>query len=155
MHRTALRPARWQRWLLATTGLALLLSGALWLALHDSGGAGTGALPHPAEAGLMRLHGAAAFFALFCAGLMAGHHIPAGWHLSQRPRQGGQRRSGLALCGLFLLTTGTGYLLYYFAPETWRPALGWLHSAADAPMVLAAAWHGRAKSPRRLRHAPP
>ena len=149
MHRTALRPARWQRWLLASTGALLLASGGLWLALHYSVGAGTDALPHPAESGCMRLHGAAAFFALFGAGLMAGHHVPAAWHLSKRPRQRGQRHSGLVLCGLFLLATGTGYLLYYFAPETWRPALGWLHSAVGAPMVLAGAWHGRCKHHQR------
>jgi hypothetical protein len=91
----------------------------------------------------MRLHGAAAFAALFGAGLMAGHHIPAGWRAAQRPRHAGQRGSGLLLCLMLGLSVASGYALYYFAPEWLRPTLGWLHAGAGAVMLAAGAWHGR------------
>jgi hypothetical protein len=40
----------------------------------------------------------------------------------------------------------TGYLLYYFAPEGVRPALGWLHSALGVAMALVVVWHRRRQS---------
>jgi len=115
MHHDRLRPSRWQRQGLLAVGLLLAATGVAWLALHyRTGGDG---LPHPAEGWLMRLHGAAAFAALFGAGLMAGHHIPAGWRAAQRPRHASQRRSGLLLCLMLGLGVVSGYTLYYFAPN--------------------------------------
>ena len=150
MHRPGHRPAPWQRRLLAASALLLTASGLAWLALHYSLGAGADGLPHPAEAGLMKLHGAAAFAALFGGGLVAGHHIPATWRLAQRPRHAGQRRSGLALCGLFVLASASAYALYYFAPEAVRPALGWAHAGAGLALAGAGAWHGvRSRSSAR------
>ena len=150
MHRPGHRPAPWQRRLLAASALLLTASGLAWLALHYSLGAGADGLPHPAEAGLMKLHGAAAFVALFGGGLVAGHHIPATWRLAQRPRHAGQRRSGLALCGLFALASASAYALYYFAPEAMRPALGWAHAGAGLALAGAGAWHGvRSRSTSR------
>jgi hypothetical protein len=105
-------------------------------------GAGAGELPHPAEPWLMRLHGAAAFAALFATGLMAGHHIPAGWRQGRRPRHAGQRRSGLLLCGAAAAVVLSGYALYYLVPEAVRPALGWLHAGLGALLVGAGGWHG-------------
>ncbi len=145
------RPAAWQRWLLATVATLLGLSGAAWLVLHYGFGAGAGDLPHPAEASLMRLHGAAAFLALFMVGVMVGHHVPAGWRITQRRRQAGQRGTGLALCGLFAVSTVTAYLLYYFAPESLRPALGWVHAGAASLMTAAGAVHGRHRARRSSR----
>lgn len=148
MHRTGLRPTRWQRRLLLAVATLLLASGAGWLALHYLAGAGAGELPHPGEPWLMRLHGAGAFTALFAAGLMGGHHVPSAWRIAHRPRQAAQRRSGLLLCGLLALAVGSGYALYYFAPETLRPALGWAHAGAGLVMTAAGAWHAR-RSARR------
>ena len=34
------------------------------------------------------------------------------------------------LCSLSGIMAATGYLLFYFAPEAVRPALGWAHAAA-------------------------
>jgi hypothetical protein len=153
MHHDRLRPSRWQRLGLLLVGLLLVGTGAAWLALH--GGAGGDGLPHPAEAWLMRLHGAAAFAALFGAGLMAGHHIPAGWRAAQRPRHAGQRRSGLLLCLMLGFSVASGYALYYFAPEWLRPTLGWLHSGVGAAMLLAGAWHGRHRARARQLRAKP
>jgi len=144
------RPSPFQRrWAQAVAGL-LLLSGGPWLLLHYTVGAGADALPHPAEPWLMRLHGAAAFAALFGAGLLAGHHVPRSWHLAHRPRHAHQRRSGLLLLGLGVAVVLSGYTLYYLAPEAWRPALGWAHAGLGLAGVAVGTWHGR-----RRRAVPP
>ena len=122
--------ARWV-WLgVCMCGAVLLLSGGLWLALHYSIGAGAGELPHPLEAWSLRLHGLAAFAGMFVLGAVGAAHVPYGWRLSSRPRWGPQRGSGLMLCSLSGIMAATGYLLFYFAPETIRPALGWAHAFA-------------------------
>ena len=122
--------ARWV-WLgVCMCGAVLLLSGGLWLALHYSIGAGAGELPHPLEAWSLRLHGLAAFAGMFVLGAVGAAHVPHGWRLSSRPRWGPQRGSGLMLCSLSGIMAATGYLLFYFAPETIRPALGWAHAFA-------------------------
>ena len=82
----------------------------------------------------MRLHGLAAFAVLFAFGALAAAHIPQGWRLSHRvrwPQQRAVRGGAVRPRGLLALT---GYLLYYFAPDAVRPALGWLHSALGAAM---------------------
>lgn len=139
------RIARWQGRLLNASAWLLAASGIAWLGLHYLAGAGAGELPHPLEPWLMRLHGAAAFAALFVAGALAAGHVPNGWRLTApRMRRTGsarQRRTGVALVGLGAAAALTGYLLYYFAPETVRPALGWLHAALGLAMVLMLAAH--------------
>jgi hypothetical protein len=142
MHRHALRPSPWQRRGLVLVAVLLLVSGAGWLGLHYSVGGGSGELPDPAEPWLMKLHGAAAFAALFAAGMMAGHHIPTAWRQARRPRHSLQRRSGLLLCGTAALVVLTGYALYYLVPDTWRATLGWLHASAGAMLVGTGIWHG-------------
>lgn len=138
----------WHRRLLQGSGLLLLATGGLWLALHYSVGAGAGELPHPLEAWCLRLHGAAAFAGLFVLGLLAATHIPQGWRLSERRRWSNQRRSGLWLCVGAATLVLTGYLLYYFAPETIRPALGWAHAAVGAAVASGIVWHRRGAHPR-------
>ena len=153
MHRHGLRPSPWQRQGLVVVAALLMVSGAAWLALHYSLGGGGGELPHPAEPWLMRLHGAAVFAALFAAGVMAGHHIPAAWRQARRPRHAAQRRSGLLICASAALVVLTGYALYYLVPEALRPALGWLHAGAGTGLVVAGGWHGarRRRRPGALR----
>lgn len=133
--------AVWQRRALYGAGIALLLTGALWLIVHYSVGAGAGELPHPAEAWLMRLHGLAGFFALFVLGVLAALHIPRGWRVARHRRYRRQRSSGVALCVLGGLMALSAYLLYYFAPEGVRAALGWAHVAAGAAMGGVLAMH--------------
>ena len=142
---------RWQRATLYLSGVILLATGILWLAIHYSVGAGAGELPHPLEPWTMRLHGLAAFVGLFMFGALAGAHIPHGWRMSGRHRWAQQRGSGLALCSVAALLALTGYLLYYFAPETLRPTLGWVHSAVGVVMGVLLLAHRRQKS-RQLRN---
>ena len=150
----ALNPLRgWQRRLLYATAGLLLASGLCWLAVHYLWGAGADQLPHPLEPWLMRLHGAAAFAALFLAGMLAAAHVPQGWRMSTRSphlrrRWAGQRRTGLALCLLGAAGAVSGYLLYYFAPEPVRPVLGWAHAVLGLLLAALLPLHGwRAHGP--------
>ena len=142
-HQAAHRLVRWQRIALYASGTLLLVTGTVWLAVHYSVGAGAGDLPHPLEAWSLRLHGLAAFAGLFMLGALAAAHIPQGWRLSQRRRWAGQRSSGVMLCVIGGLLALSGYLLFYFASEAVRPALGWAHAAIGLTMAALIASHRR------------
>jgi hypothetical protein len=141
MTRAGHRLPRWQRRLLWACALVTLATGLAWLAVHYTVGAGTGELPHPAEAWLMRLHGLGVFGSLFALGVLAGDHVPHGWRMSGRHRWAGQRGTGVTLCACAAAMAATGYLLYYVVGESARPATGWLHSAAGVAMAAVAALH--------------
>ena len=141
------RLAGWQRRVLYLAGLALLVTGAAWLLIHYS--RAPDALPSPAEPWLMRAHGLGAFAALFVLGGVGASHVPRGWRLLERRGWQGQRRTGLGLCGIGAALVLTGYLLYYFAPENLRPALGWMHSGLGAAIALLIFAHRRGCEPRR------
>lgn len=146
MTRPVHRLPAWQRLGLFSTGAVLLVSGLVWLALHYTVGAGAGELPHPLEPWMIKLHGLAAFGGLFMLGVLGGSHIPHGWRMSARHRFAAQRGSGVLLCGAAGVLAASGYLLYYFAPETLRPALGWVHAGAGVVMGLVLLLHRRPKS---------
>jgi hypothetical protein len=139
--RTATRLRPWQHRLLLGSAWALLATGGFWLALHYGRGADT--LPHPLEATLMRLHGAASFAALFVLGGLAFAHVPAGWHAAHRPLRAPQRGTGLGLCSLAIGLVVTAWMLYYAAPEAIRPALGWTHATLGMAMGGVLAGHRR------------
>jgi hypothetical protein len=146
MTRPGQRLSAWQRACLFGSGALLLMTGVAWLVVHYGFGAGAGELPHPLEAWSLRLHGLAAFAALFVLGALAAVHIPAGWRMTARHRHAHQRGTGLAMCVLAGVLVATGYLLYYFAPDTLRPGLGWIHAGAGiaiSPLFLV---HRRRKS---------
>ncbi len=126
-----------------TAAAVLLLTGSVWLGLHYTVGAGAGELPHPLEAWAMRVHGLAAYAALFAFGIVTAAHLPNGWRASRRHRWAQQRATGLIVCALVLIVSFSGYLLYYFAPEWLRPSLGWTHAVAGAALTLGIVWHRR------------
>jgi len=137
------RLAAWQKTSVDGVGSLLLATGVLWLAVHYSIGAGSGELPHPAEVWAIRVHGLLAFAGLYLLGLLSASHIPRGWHLTSRQRHRAQRGTGAALCALGAVLALSGYLLYYFAPDVVRPALGWLHAGAGVAMAVALTLHRR------------
>ena len=69
--------------------------------------------------------------------------LPQGWRLAGRHRWARQRGTGTALCSLGALLSLTGYLLYYYAPEPLRPALGWTHAAIGIAMLGVVLRHRR------------
>lgn len=139
--RSVHRLVPWQRRILYGAGAALLATGIAWLVAHY--GRGADSLPSPLEPWAMRLHGLAAFAALFAFGALAAGHIPQGWRFSHRLRWARQRGSGAALVALAAALALTGYLLYYFAPDPIRPALGWLHSGLGLAMAGLVLTHRR------------
>ena len=143
MTRHAHRFVPWQRITLYLTGALLAATGVAWLAVHYSVGAGAGELPLPMEAWLLRIHGLAAYAALFVLGVVAAGHIPQGWRVAGRHRWAGQRGSGITLCAIAALLALTGYLLNYFAPEGIRAALGWAHAVTGLAMAAMLASHRR------------
>jgi len=138
---------RHQRVLVHGSGWLLLASGVAWLAVHylaDNGG-----LPHPLEAWMMRTHALAAWVGAFTLGALAAHHIPRGWHSTQRRRAAGQRRLGLALCAMALALVLSGYALMYWVPEPSHAAWGWAHSAVGLAMAAVLIVHGSGVVNRR------
>ncbi|MBI3345681.1 MAG: hypothetical protein HY020_00540 [Burkholderiales bacterium] len=79
-------------------------------------------------------------------GALAAAHVPQGWRLSKRWQLLGQQRTGVALCSLAALLMLTGYLLYYFAPEDLRPALGIVHAMLGVVMTALTWVHRRGKA---------
>lgn len=146
----ALNPLpRWQRRGIHVSVLALLVSGLAWLGVHYTVGAGAGELPHPAEAWLMKLHGAAMMGNLFFAGTLMTGHVPRGW------RMGRQRRMGLLLWSALALLVASGHALYYFTPENVRPVLGLAHAGAGMALALLLLWHRRGSRRGMPRHLHP
>lgn len=137
------RLLRWQRLALYACGALLLATGGLWLVLHYSVDPAETESSHPLEVWSLRLHGMAAFGGLFVLGVLAAAHIPHGWRLSHRRKWASQRLTGVTLCVLAGVLVLTGYLLYYFAPEAVRPALGWAHAVVGLMMALLIASHRR------------
>lgn len=148
MNRHHHRLVPWQRRVLYVSGVSLILTGVFWLTVHYTVGAGVGELPHPSEAWLMRFHGMAMFAWLFSQGALAAAHVPQGWRLTGRHRWAGQRNSGVVLCVASGLLALTGYLLYYFAPESIRPGLGWIHTIVGLAMAALLVTHRRRTSLR-------
>jgi hypothetical protein len=138
---------RWQRRGVQLSMTLLAASGGLWLVAHYAWGAGAGELPHPLEAWMMRLHGAALLASLFFLGSIAPAHVSRGWRLAR------QRTTGLLMLGGMALLVASGYALYYFAPEPIRPALGNAHAALGLVLAGVLAWHGRAPRDRGVNRA--
>ncbi len=124
-------------------GALLWLSGAAWLLLHYAFPQASpfGAVPNPAQAPLMRLHGLIAVCGVFLIGWMTAAHITPRW---SRVRN---RRSGLVLAVAALLLVFSGYALYYTigAPHD---AAGYVHEAVGLLSPAAALAHWWRNRPR-------
>lgn len=128
-------PPNYRRLAYATL-IAVWVTGILWLVLHYflMRQGEFGSEPHPLEAWSLRLHGLAAFAALFLAGLLWGVHVRPGLLGPKR------RNSGIALLVLLGWLAATGYLLYYASGDTARNLARLAHwsvgLAAALPFLL-------------------
>jgi hypothetical protein len=143
-NRTA-KLARWQLWLLISSGAALWLSGGLWLLLHHYGQvAGEfGPQTSPYEPWLLRLHGLALIPALLGIGGLLVAHMPKGWAYPH------QRLAGSVLAALLLALTLTGYLLYYASAEGLRSWSSIIHWGLGLATPLIFIWHYQGKIKKR------
>lgn len=129
---------RWLKPLFWGAGALLLFTGLLWLWLHYRyGTASAEGLPHPAEHPLIQAHGLAALLFTLALGALGPVHVPRGW------REGRNKRSGLLLITSAALLLASGYALYYFTSEEWRPWVGGLHAGVGSAMALVVGLHAK------------
>ncbi|MBS0579557.1 MAG: DUF4405 domain-containing protein [Proteobacteria bacterium] len=128
-------PRRLRATVLGVSAL-LWLSGIAWLVLHlwfePSGEFGP--LPHPWEAGLMKVHGMVAVAAVFLLGWLGAGHV------FQRCRSARNRISGWALVGSAGLLVFTGYALYYSLGAA-HTGSAWVHEWLGAATIFVALAH--------------
>ena len=111
-------------WLFGVFAAAFITGTAWWVLHHWFQVDGEfGPAPHPAEAWLIRLHGAAAMLALILFGSLLTLHVKPAW-LARR-----NRRSGGLLFALNTLLALTGYALYYAGGELLRSFASYTHLA--------------------------
>jgi hypothetical protein len=131
------RLERWHRRCVYGTGTALLLTGVAWLVLRyllrPVGEFGEAV--HPLEPWMMKLHGAAAMFALFFVGSLLNTHV------RRAIRHGRNLASGWCMVAVLLLLALTGYGLYYLAGEADRPLWSVLHWAVGLGAALLTVVH--------------
>jgi hypothetical protein len=127
-----------RKWTIIITAAAIWTTGAAWLGLHYFARVEGpfGPEPHPAEAWVLRAHGAFAFASLWVLGLLWAVHVTPGWARGKRRLTGGLMFAAAALLAL------TGYLLYYLGDETLRADASLLHWAIGAATLVAFLVHG-------------
>ena len=126
---------------------AIWITGVLWLVFHYflPRQGEFGAEPHPLEAWWLRLHGAAAFFALWLGGLVWIVHVR---HGLARPKR---RVSGITLITLFGVLAASGYLLYYASDDALRDSVRLVHWLVGLALIVPFLLHSLRA--RRLRKA--
>ena len=117
---------RVHRLALYATGAILVLTGLAWALLHYLADESTAI---PANALLMKIHGAAAMPALLRLGALLPH-IAWGLRLQRN------RASGIALLSLNGLLIVTGYLLYYAGGDMLRQGASVIHLVLGAVLAL-------------------
>ncbi len=123
----------WHKRLLYGVCALLWLSGTVWLYLRYGTQVrdGFGPQVHPAQAIVLKLHGATAMVFLVIFGTLL-YHIPPGWRKKQ------QRPSGVSLmtvCGILILTGGG---LYYVGDDQLRNLTSVVHSVVGIlfPLIV-------------------
>lgn len=114
----------------------LWLSGIVWLVLHlrFEQSSDFGRLPHPWEAGLMKIHGIVAVAAVFLLGWLGSGHV------FKRCRGARNRLSGWTLVACAVLLVFSGYALYY-ALGALHTGSAWVHEWLGAATVFVALAH--------------
>ncbi|MBI2517152.1 MAG: DUF4405 domain-containing protein [Opitutae bacterium] len=126
----------------------LFLSGTGWWVLQRWLPVETefGLQSHPAQHGMILLHGSAAMLALLLIGTLVPLHMKRGWHTQLN------RPNGIMLVSLVALLSLTGYGLYYAGGEALRAAASLVHLGLGLAFPAALLWHiVRGRRARRLR----
>jgi hypothetical protein len=131
-------------------GLAVWLSGALWLLFHYffKREGPLGMAPHPLESWWLTLHGASAFAAVLAFGWLWNAHVTKGWATRRK------RPSGGLLVATVAWLTFSGYLLYYAGQEEVRAVTSLLHWSVGLLCLIPFAIHRfRDHPPRQSRQS--
>src|SRR4051812_24134292 len=118
------------------SGAVVLVSGVLWLAIHER--------MRTLAAGSMEVHGAAAMALLVVIGATVARHASAAW------RDGRNRASGALLGTALAVLMITGVALYYAGDERLRAMASTVHwTLGLGAMVVAGmhVWLGRRSRP--------
>ena len=131
------RLARWQIWILSTSGIILWLSGAGWLLLHYYGQVQGefGVEINPLEPWFLRIHGLVLIPALLGFGSLMVVHIAKGW------KDKSQRVAGIALTAAVGALILSGYLLYYLGIEWLRDWTSIIHWGIGLGLPAVFVWH--------------
>ena len=124
--------ARTHRLAIYATGAALVATGVAWALLHYLADERTAV---PANALLMKIHGAAAMVALVLIGALIPQHVGGGWRLARN------RVSGLCLAALAGILAITGYLLYYAGSDLLHGGASLVHLAIGVAVPAALVAH--------------
>ena len=140
----------WQRRLLWITTALLTLSGLGYAAMRYLLQADDpfSAYNHPLQPWALDLHVLAAPALVLAIGWFWGSHV-----LPMLRRRAGSRPSGLALIGIALVMTASGYLLQVSAAAALRTAAAWLHGISGVAFFLLLAGHSlfsRQAGPRAI-----
>jgi uncharacterized RDD family membrane protein YckC len=120
----------------------LWLSGVAWLVARY-GLRDVDELPHPLEPWTMRVHGLAAFAALWLLGQLWLVHIVPSWHAHRR-------NSGILLAAIMAVLLATGWLLYSATGEATRAIASLAHWTLGLALVVPLLLHSlRHRSHRR------
>jgi heme A synthase len=137
---------------------ALSLGGSLgtgiawWLLQHFGQSPGDfGPTPHPAQAWLLRAHGASAFASLIVLGTLLPTHVKRAWRAHRN------RLTGIVLLSLVGVQILTGYALYYADQDLRERAaqLHWLLGLGLPALLLLHIVIGRRRAHDALPLTPP
>ena len=91
-------------------------------------------MKHPAQAWVLRTHGAAALISVFIAGHLYASHVRPAWRSRRK------RGSGLTLSAVIVALILSGYLLYYAGGDELRDLVAnahlWIGVAAPLPFLF-------------------
>jgi len=132
-----IRLGPWHQSAVYTATVVLVATGAVWVVLHYffAVPGEYGPQVHPLEPWMLKVHGAAAMAGLIVYGSLLPLHVRRAWTI---------RRNivlGIALIGLLLVLTITGYLLYYAGDEELRPLVSAAHWIPGLVVPILLAWH--------------
>ncbi|MES2073679.1 MAG: DUF4405 domain-containing protein [Pseudomonadota bacterium] len=131
------RLERWHRRSLYGVGLALLLSGVVWLVAHYflRVAGEFGETVHPLEHLSLQMHGAASMLAWFFIGSLLNNHIRRA-HNARR-----NMLTGWLMISLLAWLTVSGYGLYYLVTENSRSLWSLSHWISGLLLPLLVVWH--------------
>ena len=148
MNSPAMRLGFWQQAYLYSTGVLLVLSGALWLLFHYFVRipGEFGEKPHAIEPWLLVIHGLFAAAFLIGFGSVLPGHVRRAWNGRRN------RISGSVFFVLLSAVIVSGYALYYTGEDAARAILSALHWMIGLGMPALMGWHiWRGRAWRRIK----